>query len=54
MAVLSNKVAIVTGAGKGIALAMAKERAIVAVIDLNPSTAKSTAAEISGSAPYDL
>ncbi|MGP2442704.1 SDR family NAD(P)-dependent oxidoreductase [Streptomyces sp. JW3] len=48
--VLAGKVALVTGAGQGlgrdIAIAMAQAGARVSVIDLNPDTAKSVAAEL--------
>ncbi|OLT30798.1 hypothetical protein BJF79_09390 [Actinomadura sp. CNU-125] len=48
---LDGKIAIVTGAGQGlgraIAVEMAKAGARVAVVDLNPSTAESVAAELS-------
>ncbi len=47
---LDGKAAIVTGAGqgigRGIALALAREGARVAVVDINPDTAASTAKEI--------
>jgi len=47
---LDGKVAIVTGAGqgigRGIALTLAREGARVAVVDINPDTAASTAKEI--------
>lgn len=47
---LEGKISIVTGAGQGlgraIAIEMAKEGALVAVADLNPTTAESVAAEL--------
>jgi len=49
---LKDKVAVVTGAGqgigRGIARRLAEEGAKVAVADINPDTAASTAAEITG------
>lgn len=50
MSKLSGKVAIVTGAGqgvgRGIALALAKENAVVVIAELNPASAVATADEI--------
>lgn len=50
MGLLNNKIAIVTGAGqgigRGIALAMAKEGAIIVIVELNKDTADQTADEI--------
>lgn len=50
MGVLDGKVAIVTGAGqgigRGIALAFAKEGAVVSILELNPETGARTADEI--------
>lgn len=47
---LENRVAIVTGAGRGVgqgvALAMAKEGANVAVVDMNAENAESTAQQL--------
>jgi len=52
MARLAGKAALVTGAGqgigRGIALAMAREGADVAVVERNPETADSTAEELRG------
>lgn len=50
MGILQGKVAIITGAGqgigRGIALAFVKEGAAVAIAEINPQTAASTASEI--------
>ena len=52
MSILGGKVALVTGAGqgvgRGIALAMAREGAAIAVVDRNPETAAETLALIEG------
>ena len=52
MSRLTGKVALITGAGqgigRGIALAMAREGADVAVVERNPETAETTAEELRG------
>jgi NAD(P)-dependent dehydrogenase (short-subunit alcohol dehydrogenase family) len=61
MGVLEGKVALITGAGqgvgRGIALAMAKEGAAIAVVDRNGETAAETVSlieDVSGSALYRI